>query len=142
MGGGWAIQNLLDAELRRGLAQVLEETPPAAEENGCEGDLQLVDDTQVQVLLDHIRSPRDANVAAAGGFPSQLQCMLRPVIDEMEGRPTGAHPGFALLIGEHVDRRVKWCLLRPGDLPLVEHALAHDVGTDALRRASYQVVDR
>ena len=46
----WTIENLVDAKLRPGLAQVLEETPPAAEEDGCQGDCQLVDDTEVQVL--------------------------------------------------------------------------------------------
>ena len=46
--------------------------PPAAEQHGCQGDFQLVNDTQVQVLLDHIRSTRDTNITTACGFPSQL----------------------------------------------------------------------
>src|SRR6476620_5070915 len=55
----WTIENLVNAKLRPRLAQVLEETSPAAEQHGCQGDLQLLDDSQVQVLLDHIRSTRD-----------------------------------------------------------------------------------
>src|SRR3569832_968801 len=91
----WAIKNPVNAKLRPGLAQVLEETPPAAEHHGCQGDFQLVDDTQVQVLLDHVRSTRNTNIAIAGGLPRQLQGTRRPVINEVKGRPTGAHPGFA-----------------------------------------------
>src|SRR5262245_3552931 len=53
MGGGRTIKNLVNAKLRRRLAQVLEETPPAAEQYGCQGDFQLLNDAQVQVLLDH-----------------------------------------------------------------------------------------
>src|SRR4051812_20965004 len=140
--GGWTVENLVNAKLRRGLAQVLEETPPAAEQHGCQGDFQLVDDTQVQVLLDHIRSTRDTNVTTACGFPSQLQGTRRPLIDEVEGRPTRAYPGFALRMGENVYRFVKRSLLWPGGLALLEHSLAHDVGTDALRGAANQVVDR
>ena len=32
--GGRSVENLVDAKLRRGLAQVLEETPPTAEQYG------------------------------------------------------------------------------------------------------------
>ena len=75
-------------------------------------------------------------------FPGELQRALRPVVDEMEGRPAGARPGVASLVGQHVHRGVKRGLLRPGALALVEHPLAHDVGADALRRAANQIVDR
>src|SRR5581483_8067234 len=91
---------------------------------------------------DHIRSPRDANIATACRFPSQRQGALRPLIDEVKGRSAGAHPGLALLMGQNVYRCVKRRLLRPGDLALVEHSLAHDVGADALRGAANQVIDR
>ncbi len=136
MCGGWTIENPVNAKPRRRLAQVLEKTPPAAEQHGRQGDFQLVNDIQIQVLLDHIRPTRDTNITAACGVPSQLQGTLRPVIDEVKGRPTGTHSGFAFLMGKNVYRCVKWSLLWPGDLALVEHSLAHDVGTDALRGAA------
>src|SRR5262249_13885894 len=120
----------------------LEETPSTAEQHGCQGDFQLVDGTQVQVLLDHIRSARDANITTACGFSSQLERTLRPVVDDVKGRPTGAHPGFAFLIGKTVHRGGNRGLLRPGALALVEHSLAHDVGADALRGAANEVIDR
>src|SRR5713101_9157609 len=97
--GSWTIKNLVNAKLRPGLAQVLEETPPTAEQHGRQGDFKLVHDTHVQVLLDHIRSTRDANIATARGFPSELKGTLRPVIDEVKGRPTRADPEFALRVG-------------------------------------------
>src|SRR3982074_1528783 len=68
--------------------------------------------------------------------------MLRPVIDEVKGRPTGARPGFAFLMGENVYRCVKRSLIWPGALALVEHSLAHNVGTDALHGTPHQVIDR
>ena len=45
-------------------------------------------------------------------------------------------------MGEDVDRCVKGSFLGPGDLSLVEHAVAHDVGADALGGAAQEVVDR
>ncbi|MDT4834950.1 hypothetical protein FQZ97_686020 [compost metagenome] len=113
---GWPGKNPVNAELRPGIAQVLEEAPPATEQYRCHGDFQFVDDTQVQALLDHVRPTRDTNITAACGFQGQRQGPLRAVIDEVKARPAGAHPGFALLMGQDVDRRVKRCLLWPGDL--------------------------
>ncbi len=60
--GGWIVKNPLNAKLRPGLAQVLEETPPAAKQHRRQGDFQLVYHAQVQVLLDHIR-PRQVSPA-------------------------------------------------------------------------------
>src|SRR5215510_7035138 len=45
-------------------------------------------------------------------------------------------------MGKSVYRRVKRSLLWPGALALVEHSLAHNVGTDALCGAANQVIDR
>src|SRR5215813_907285 len=45
-------------------------------------------------------------------------------------------------MGKNVYRCVKRSLLWPGALALVEHSLAHNVGTDALRGAAKQVIDR
>jgi hypothetical protein len=45
-------------------------------------------------------------------------------------------------MGKNVYRCVKRSLLWLCDLALVEHSLAHDVGTDALRGAAKQVIDR
>src|SRR5262245_11629177 len=67
--------------------------------------------------------------------------MLRPVVDEVKGRPAGARPGFALLVGQHIDRSVKRSLIGPTALALVEHSLAHDVGADALHGGADQVID-
>src|SRR4051812_11411701 len=123
MRSSWTINNPVNAKLRPGLAQVLEETPPTAEQHGRQGNFKLVHDIHAQVLLDHIRSTRDANIATARGFPRELEGALRPVIDEVEGRPTRADPGFALRVGENVYRCVKRSLVRPGALALLEHAL-------------------
>src|SRR5688500_16679925 len=67
--GGRTIEDLVDAKLRSGLVQVLEKTSSAAEQYRRQGDFQLVDDTQIQVLLDHIRSTRDTNITTACGLP-------------------------------------------------------------------------
>jgi hypothetical protein len=45
--------------------QVLEETPSTAEQDWRQGNFELVDDTHVQVLLDHIRAACDTNIATA-----------------------------------------------------------------------------
>src|SRR5260221_10448699 len=92
--------------------------------------------------MDEKRSRTNKNITEAWGFPSKLQGTLRPVIDEVKGRPTGARPGFASLMGKNVYRCVKRSLLWPGALALVEHSLAQNVGTDALRGAAKQVIDR
>ena len=51
---GGTIKNVVNAKLRPGLTQVLEESPTAAEEHGCQGNFQLINNTEAQVLLDHI----------------------------------------------------------------------------------------
>ena len=104
--------------------------------------MQLIDDMQVQVLLDHICSTGDTNITIACRCPSQLEGTLRPLINEVKGRPSGANPGFAFLMGENVDRRVKRGLFWPTALAAVEHPLAHDAGTGALERVANHVVDR
>ncbi len=101
---GRIINNPVNAQLRLGLAQVFEQTPPTAEQHGRQGDFKLVDDTQVQELLDHIRSARDANVTTARRLPSEFEGTLRPVIDEEEGRPARADPGLALRVGNSNER--------------------------------------
>src|SRR5262249_22119289 len=138
----WTINNPVNAKLRPGLAQVLEETPPTAEQHGRQGDFKLVHDTHVQVLLDHIRSTRDANIATARGLPSELKGTLRPVLDEGHARAIRADPRFALRVGKNVYRCVKRSLFRPSALALVEHSLAHNVGTDGLRGVAKHVIDR
>src|SRR4030081_2387726 len=45
-------------------------------------------------------------------------------------------------MGKNVYRCVKRSLLGPCALALIEHSLAHKVGTDALRGAAKQVIDR
>src|SRR5207253_1909596 len=135
------IKTLFITKLRTQLAHVLQETPPSDEQHGRQVDYKLVHNIHVQVLLDHIRSTRDANIATARGFPSELKGTLRPFIDEVKGRPTRADPGFALRVGKNVYRYVKRSLLRPSALALVEHSLAHNVGTDALRGVAKHVID-
>jgi hypothetical protein len=44
-------------------------------------------------------------------------------------------------MGKNVYRCEKRSLLWPGDLALLEHSLAHDVGADAFRGAANQVID-
>src|SRR5262249_25903821 len=137
----WTINDSVNAKLRPGLAQVLEETPPTTEQHGRQGDFKLVHDTHVQVLLDHIRSTRDANIATGRGFPSELKSTLRPIIDEVKSRPARADPGFSLRVRQNVYRCVKRSLLRPSALALLEHSLAHNVGPDALCGVAKHVID-
>ena len=49
----WTINNPVNAKLRPGLAKVLEETPPIAEQHGCQGDFELVHDTHVLEYARH-----------------------------------------------------------------------------------------
>src|SRR5690348_8642363 len=140
--GRWTIENLINAKPRCRRHQVLEEAPPAAKDHRYQSDFQLVDHAEVQVLLDHVRSARDTNITTASGFPSELQGALRPVIDEIKGRPAWACPRFPFLMRENIRRCVKRSLLRPRGLALVEHSLAQNVGTTALHGAANQLIDR
>src|SRR5512138_2350503 len=97
MCGSWTIEDLVNSKLRHALAQVLEQASPAEEQHGCQGDFQLLDDSHVQVLLDHVRATRDANITTARRSPSQLEGTLRAVVDEVKRRPTRTDPSFALL---------------------------------------------
>src|SRR4051812_14785628 len=94
VGGVLTVENFINAKLRRGVAEVFEETPAAAEEHGCQGDFHFVHGTEVEILLDHIRTTGDANITTAGGFTSERKCTLWSVVDEVKGRAAGPHPGF------------------------------------------------
>jgi hypothetical protein len=47
---------------------------PAAEKYGNQSDLQLADDAQAQVQLDHVRAAGDTDVARAGGDAETACC--------------------------------------------------------------------
>jgi hypothetical protein len=47
-------EDAVDPEPRGGVVQVLEQATPAAEQHRREGDLQLVDGVEVQILLDDV----------------------------------------------------------------------------------------
>src|SRR5512144_1670689 len=80
------MEHLVNPKLRHRLAQVFEESSPTAEHYGHQGDFQLVDNTQVQVLLDHIRAACDPDIATARRLPGLPQGTFRSVVDEVEGR--------------------------------------------------------
>lgn len=54
MGGCRTIKNFVNAKLRPGFVQVFKQSPPRMEEYGGQGNFQLINNTEVQVLLDHL----------------------------------------------------------------------------------------
>ena len=52
MRGGPAVEDPVDAELRRRLVEILEQAPAAPEHHRRQCDLEFVDHAQVQLLLD------------------------------------------------------------------------------------------
>src|SRR3989304_3462514 len=142
MGGGGSIQNAVYPERWYGFGEVFEQASPAGEQDGHQGYLELLDDIQVQVLLDDVRATRNANVLAGCGLPCLHERALGAVIHEVEGGAAGTDPGLAPLVRQHVHGSVKRSFLRPTALASLEHAFAHDVGTNALRRAPKHVVHR
>jgi hypothetical protein len=76
--GRWTIKNPVNAKLRLGIAQVLEETLPATEQHRRQGNFQLVDDTQVQVLLDYIRATRDTSITLPADCRANSRARVGP----------------------------------------------------------------
>lgn len=113
MRGLRVVQHPVDAEPRQRFGQVLEQPSSAAEEHRRERDLQFIQNAEVQVLLDHFGTARDADVAASGGLSRAGKCGLRPVVDEVEDRPAWPWPGRAPLMCQNEDRGVEWCILGP-----------------------------
>jgi len=140
--GGGVIKNPVNANLRTSFAHILEEASSAAEQHRGQGDFQLVDDTQVQVLLEHVRTARDADIATVRRLPGSLKGTRRAVIDEAERRPSRPDPGLALLAGQDEYRPMKRGLLGSCDPALREHSLAHDIRTGALHGLTNHVVER
>lgn len=136
------MQRAVDAELRERSVDVLEEPPSAAEEDRRQGDLELVHHPHAQILPDDVGAAGDAHVAAAGGLLRLREGAFGTVVDEVEGRSPGTDPRFALLVGEHEDRRMERRLLGPGDLPLFEHPLSHDAGAAPFHGVTEHVVHR
>src|SRR3972149_1022049 len=142
MGGGGSIENAVYPEKGYSFAEVFEQAAPAGEQDRHQGNLELLDDTQVQVLLDDIRATRNANVLAGCGLPSLRERALGAVVHEVESGAAGTDPGLAPLVRQHVYGSVKRGFLRPTALASLEHALAHEVGTNGLRLAPKHVVHR
>ena len=74
---------LLELELR---ADAGEEARASAQEDRRDVQLQLVDQTGRQVLVDDVGAAADEDVLVAGGLPRSLQGGLDPIGDEREGR--------------------------------------------------------
>src|SRR6266508_428665 len=68
--------------------EILEEPDTAAEKNGDQVDLHLVQQPGLQVLPHDVRSAPDADVLVAGGSTGQLECGLDPIRHEGVGRTT------------------------------------------------------
>lgn len=109
-----------------------------SEEHRRQGDFQFIDDTEVQVLLDHLRAARDANIATARSLSSLLKGALRAVVDKVECRPARSNPRFALLLSKNFPfayffgRYMEFLPhLRPKDDPksdISPHSGLHDFG--------------
>ena len=66
---------------------MVEETFAAAEEDGHDRQVQIVDEAGPQVLLDRGHAAAEPDVGLAGGIGRPLQGRLDAVLDEVEGGP-------------------------------------------------------
>jgi hypothetical protein len=102
----------------------------------------VVDDPGPEVLLGHVRAACDRDVLVSGCGPRLLERALRPVGDEVEGRPALLLDRFALMVRENEDGDVERRIVAPPGVgvrvllpragPAAEHPPAHDHGPDAI----------
>src|SRR5262249_16462754 len=109
----------LDAEA---LLDPLEPVPhplPAPEDDGHDGDVQVVDQVGVQELTDSGRPPADANVQAARGLPGDFQGLGRARVDEVKRRAAlhlNRGPG---VMSKHEHRSAEDRFIAPPALPFL-----------------------
>src|SRR5215211_2070662 len=117
----------------------VEEARASAQEDRRDVQLQLVDQTGRQVLVDDVGAAADEDVLVAGGLPRSLQGGLDSIGDEGEGR-VREDQRLALVVGEDEDRLMEGWVLTPPAPPWIvapgapggrtELAPTHDLGAD------------
>src|SRR5215208_2658820 len=96
----------------------IEEARASAQEDRRDVQLQLVDQTGRQVLVDDVGAPADEDVLVACGIPRSLQGRLDAIGDEGEGG-VREDQRLALVVGEDEDRLVEGWVLTPPAPPWI-----------------------
>ena len=117
----------------------VEEARAAAKQHRDDVQLQLVDESGRQVLVDDVGAAADEDVLVAGGLPRLLQGGLDAIGDEGERRVREGQR-LPLVVGEDEDRLVEGRVVTPPALPRIvapraaagraELAPTHDLGAD------------
>src|SRR5829696_5640611 len=127
---------LLELQIR---SYSVEEARASAQEDRRDVQLQLVDQTGRQVLVDDVGAAADEDVLLAGGLPRLLQGRLDSIGDKGEGR-VREDQRLALVVRENEDRLAEGRVLTPPAPPWIvapcaaggrtELAPPHDLGAD------------
>src|SRR5687767_8423807 len=88
----------LELDLRR--AYAVEQASSVAEQHGRDVNLQFVDQSSAQELLDRVRAAGDRDVLVAGGCPGLLEGALDAVGDEGERCSSLLGHGLPGMVGE------------------------------------------
>ncbi len=82
-------------------------------------EVQLVDQTVLQVVTDRRRATSQAYILAVGGFAGTAQRDMNPVRDEVKRRPAGHHDRGPRVMRQHKDRNVVRRVVSPPALPSI-----------------------
>src|SRR5437870_3284054 len=120
--------------------EVFEEPLAAAEQDGHDHEVHLVDQASAEVLLDRGNAAAESDVISVGGLEPSLERRLDAVVNEVERGPALHRDGRTWVVGEHEHRVVERRVVPPPAGPLVaaprpadraEHVAPHDGGANA-----------
>src|SRR5947209_12746038 len=123
----------------------------AAEEDGRDDEVQLVEQAGGEVLADRRGTAADAHVLLSRGLLRLLERRLDPVRDEVERRAALHRERLARVMRQDEHGDVVRRLLAPPPLPTVvrprsangtEHVAAEDPGADVVERLRRELVIR
>ena len=100
-----------------GEIEIAKDAFAAADEDGGEDEMHLVDEAGAQVLLDGGGASAEANIFAVGGGDGLLQRAVNAVGDEVEGGASFHSEGRARVVGENEDGHVVGRVVAPPTFP-------------------------
>ena len=122
---------------------------PGPEQDGRDGQVQLVNEAGAEVLPDRGHAATQSDVAAACGVPGLLQRGVNPVGDEMKYRAALHREGRSRVMSQHEDRHVVRRLVTPPAFPAVirprapygtKHVSTENPGADSFETLRRNIV--
>ena len=121
----------------------------SAEQDGCDSNVQFINEAFAKILLDGVRPTADAHVHSAGRLACPFKRVANAARDEMEHRVAFHLDGWTCMMRHDEDRNViRWIVsppafpvhVRPGPTKGAEHVPPENPSPNILKATSGEVI--